>query len=294
MMTLRSTLHVLTILALLGFGAGCGLARHADTGTGSAPTTAVTVALAPYFRALKTVEVSTVIGPLRFLLDTGGGATLITPHVATRLGCRPFGRDVAHRMTGEQVEFERCDALEFTVGGWRRRVEPVSVFDVNALLPAELPRLDGVLALDAFQGQVMTIDWPSGSLRVHNDAEAEPALRAHGVPVRIATGDNGRFCSVFVPVAAARGRLWFLLDSGNIRGTLLAQHVVGQKLIDIGPDGEVTLTVGHRPSISMRADAADLVIDGTVGTAWLMQQPVTLDLRPAPLATPDDRRSQTR
>lgn len=129
---------------------------------------------------------------------------------------------------------------------------------------------------------------------MHVDSEAEPALRVHGVPARIAAGDNGRFCSVFVPVAAARGRLWFLLDSGNIRGTLLAQHVVGQKLIEIGPAGEVTLTVGHRPPISMRADAADLVIDGTVGVAWLMREPVTLDLRAVPLATSDDRRGRTR
>ncbi|MEI6670059.1 MAG: hypothetical protein WCP29_18065 [Acidobacteriota bacterium] len=285
-MNARSTGRVLAILAVLAVGADSGCALRVSSGAGPAPTTTVTLPLEPYFRDLKTVTVSTGIGPLVLLLDTGGGTTLITPRVAIRIGCRPFGRDVGHRMTGEQVEFERCDALDVSVGDWRRRIQPVGVFDVNALLPAELPRLDGVLALDAFLGQVITIDWLSGSVRVHADSEAEPALRGHGVPVRIATGDNGRFCSVFVPVAAARGRLWFLLDSGNIRGTLLARHVVGQNLLEIGPAGEVMLTVGSRPSISMRADAADLVIDGTVGTAWLMLEPVTLDLRAVPARVP--------
>lgn len=284
-MNLRSTGRVLAILAVLIIGADGGCALRVNAGVGSGPTTTLTLPLKPYFRELKTVTISTGMGPLRFLLDTGGGATLITPHVASRMGCRPFGRDVGHRMTGEQVEFQRCEALDITMGDWRRRVEPVGVFDVNALLPAELPRLDGVLALDAFQGQVIAIDWQSGSLRVHTSADYSAALREHGVPVRIATGENGRFCSAFVPVASTRGRLWFLLDSGNIRGTLLAQHVVGQRLLGIGPTGEVTLEVGHRPSISMPAEAADLVIDGAVGTAWLMLEPVTLDLRGAPPAT---------
>jgi len=199
-MKLGSTGRALAILAMLVFGGGCGRPLRVSSGAGSAPTATVTLRLEPYFRELKTVEVSTGIGSLRFLLDTGGGATLITPQVATRMGCRPFGRDVGHRMTGEQVEFQRCEVLEITTAGWRHRIEPVGVFEVNALLPAELPRLDGVLSLDAFQGQVITIDWRTGSLRVHTASDEAAALLEHGVPVRIATGDNGRFCSVFVPV----------------------------------------------------------------------------------------------
>lgn len=83
---------------------------------------------------------------LTLLFDSGGGATLITPSLALRLGCHAYGRDVGHRMTGESVEFQQCDSLTLTFSGWQRRFTPVAVFDVNALLPAELPRLDGVLA----------------------------------------------------------------------------------------------------------------------------------------------------
>lgn len=64
------------------------------------------------------------------LLDTGGGATLITPEVARQIGCTPFGRDVGHRMTGEAAEFQRCEALALSAGTWRRRIEPAGVFDI--------------------------------------------------------------------------------------------------------------------------------------------------------------------
>ena len=159
------------------------------------------------------------------LFDTGGGATLVTPDVARDLGCTPFGRDVGHRMTGEAVEFQRCESLDVSSGTWQRRIEPVAVFDVDRLLPPELPKLDGVLALDAFGGEVVTLDWAAGMLTVHAPADAAAALTQTGVSVRIATGDSGRFYSALLPVAASRGGLWFLLDSGNIRGTLVARHV---------------------------------------------------------------------
>jgi hypothetical protein len=213
------------------------------------------------------------------LLDTGGGATLIAPAVAAQIGCSPFGRDVGHRMTGEAVEFQRCESLTLSSGAWQRRIEPVAVFDVNRLLPPELPKLDGVLALDAFESEVVTLDWAAGTLTVHAPADAAAALTQTGVPVRIATGDSGRFYSALLPVAASRGTLWFLLDSGNIRGTLVARHVARDGWLEITDHGAAALTIGSRPAVSLRTEVADLDIDGTLGTAWLLLGPVTLDLR---------------
>jgi hypothetical protein len=215
------------------------------------------------------------------LMDTGGGATLVTPEIAGRLGCRPFGRDVGYRMDGERVEFRRCESLDMSDGTWQRRVAPVAVFDVNGLLPPELPRLDGVLALDAFRGDVITIDWRAGLLTVHDGRTAKAALQQHGLPVRIATGESGRFFSAFVPIAASTGRLWLLLDSGNIRGTLVDRHVARDGLLDVTSSGEAALRVGSRPGVGARVESAALIIDGALGTAYLMLGPITLDLRGA-------------
>ncbi|HKZ31558.1 MAG TPA: hypothetical protein VJ648_04290 [Vicinamibacteria bacterium] len=275
------------LLVGLTMAAGCGSGRPAASVAPRSPSDTVTLALEPYFRELRTVLVSAGGESLRLLLDTGGGATLVTPEVATRRGCQPYGRDVGHRMTGERVEFQQCEALDLSVGAWQARFEPVAVFDVNGLLPPELPRLDGVLALDAFRGQVISLDWRSGRVAVHSVADAEGALRQHGLPVRLATGVTGRMFSPFVPVAASRGPLWFLLDSGNIRGILLARHVVSEGRLKLAPDRTVTLRIGTRPGVTLPAEADDLVIDGSVGASYLMQGPVTLDLRGAGLAMVD-------
>jgi hypothetical protein len=245
---------------------------------GPATTTAV-LTLQPYFRELKTVSILAAGRPLTMLLDTGGGATVITPDVATKIGCAPFGRDVGHRMTGEAVEFQRCESLTFSSGAWTRRIAPVGVFDIGRLLPPELPKLDGLLALDAFEGEVVTFDWSAGAVTVHAAADAAAALKRAGVPVRIATGDSGRFYSALVPVAASRGGLWFLLDSGNIRGTLVARHVAREGRLHVAENGDAGLTIGPRPSVTLRTEAADLDVDGALGTAWLLLGPVTLDLR---------------
>jgi hypothetical protein len=264
-------------LALLGaVVAACAPARDPETAT---QARAAVLALQPYFRDLKTVHVTTPAGRLTMLLDTGGGATLVTPEVAGRIGCQPFGRDVGYRMSGERVEFRRCESLSVSDGMWQRLVEPVAVFDVNGLLPPELPPLDGVLALDAFRGDVITIDWPAGALTVHAGEAGQAALQQHGLPARIATGESGRFFSAFVPVAASRGRMWLLLDSGNLRGTLVDRHVVRDGLLNLTESGDAALRVGPRPAVDVRVESAELVIDGTLGTAYLLRGPVTLDLR---------------
>ena len=262
----------------------CATSRvRASTGGAAAPRDAATLALTPYFRELRVVHVMAGGDRLTMLVDTGGGATLVTPQVAARHGCQPYGHDVGYRMTGERVAFQRCNAIELSSGRWRRRIEPVAVFDVNALLPKELPPLDGVLALDAFRGDVVTLDWPAGVVTAHGPADADAALARHGVAVRVATGETGRMLSAFVPVAARKGRLWFLLDSGNLRGTLIATDAVGDGLLDRpAADGHLTLTIASLPPASMPASVTDLTIDGALGTSFLMQAPVTLDLRGRP------------
>jgi hypothetical protein len=268
------------LIATACLAVGCGTPEA--PAVGPAPTgRTVTLTLQPYFRDLKTVRVSAGGRPLTMLLDTGGGATLVTPDLAKQIGCAPFGRDVGHRMTGEAVEFQRCETLTLSAGAWQRRIAPVGVFDIGRLLPPELPRLDGVLALDAFEGEVVTLDWAAGTVTIHGQADAPAALKRTGVPVRIATGDSGRFYSALLPVAAPRGGLWFLLDSGNIRGTLVARHVARDGRMHIAETGEAVLTIGARPPVTVRTEAADLDIDGALGTAWLLLGPVTLDLRTA-------------
>ena len=75
----------------------------------------------------------------RFLFDTGGGASLVTPQLARSLGCSPAGRSVGFRMSGRAGGVR---LLSRRHPGLRRPViphEPVGVFDLMALLPEACP-----------------------------------------------------------------------------------------------------------------------------------------------------------
>lgn len=259
-----------TILALLFCAAAAPLmARAGDQA----------LTLKPYFRGLRTVSVTVGARSLNMLFDTGGGATVIAPDVAASMGCTPHGQDTGHRMSGEAVTMSRCETITLSSGAWSRTLAPVGVFDVGALLPSELPHVDGLLALDAFDGRAITLDWARNTVTVVDPARADAVVRATGVPFRRATGDNGRFLSAIVSVRGTRDPLWFLLDSGNIKGLIVNTHVIAESLLPLTPAGEGVFVLGPRPPVSLPFTAESLVIDGAFGTDFLQRGPVTLDLR---------------
>jgi hypothetical protein len=270
-MEARSAFRLMTLL----FGAS----SCRDASPSIQPKADVSIALTRYFRDLRTVRAQLGADTLTLLLDTGGGATLLTPSVAQRIGCRPYGRDIGYRMTGEPVAFQRCDSLTLRLSSWSRHFAPVAVFDVNALLPPELPRLDGVLALDAFRGQVLTVDWPGDRLIVHAPSSSAAALQSAGVPIRPATGESGRMLTAVARVAGRGGPLWFLIDSGDLQGTLIDSLVQQDSLLIPGPDTLVTLRVGTRAPVRVGVLLRRLILDGVLGTDFLLRGPVALDLR---------------
>lgn len=240
----------------------------------------------PYFRDLRTVQVQVGTDTLRFLFDTGAGITALTPDAAARIGCAPRGRDVGHRMSGEPVTFQRCDTATLRWAGGESHLSPIGVFDLASVLPPELPRLDGALGLDAFRGRLVVLDWPANRIRV--DGELPPGVPAP--TLRPATGESGRSFSVFVRSTAARGEAWLLLDSGNLRGLLLAPHVLDDSLVDVASATEVWLGLDSLRSHRLPFTRAELILDGAIGTDFLQRGPLILDLRPWPAGPPSGRR----
>ena len=243
------------------------------------PPSAVHLALRPYFRGLRTVEMRIGDAAFTLLVDTAGGRTLLTPNVAAKLGCMPRGREVGYRMNGDSVAFRTCPDLRASISGMALHLAPFAVFDIAALLPKELPALDGVLALDAFRGQVVTLDWERNEIVVSGDGDGVPP---GAVPLRFATGETGGALSVLLPVQGALDRMWFLLDSGNVRGTLLDRHAVSDEFVTIAADSTVRLTVGNTAAEVLPVIVDDINFDGVLGTHYLQAHAVTLDLRGAP------------
>jgi hypothetical protein len=91
------------------------------------------IALRQYVGPLKSVQVAVGGETLPFILDTGGGFTIVTPEVAKKTGGVPFGRLTGFRHNGERIETQRCSKTTFGLGGMNVAVE-TAVFDLMAVL----------------------------------------------------------------------------------------------------------------------------------------------------------------
>jgi hypothetical protein len=139
-----------------------------------------------------------------------------------------------------------------------------------------------LLALDAFRGQVLTLDWARNALVIHSAPGGTDALRRNGLPIRFATGETGAALSVLVPVQSARTQLWFLLDSGNVKGTLVGRRLLQDGSIQLKVDSFAQFRVGNGGEELLQVLADDINYDGVLGTDFLQSHLISIDLRRAP------------
>jgi hypothetical protein len=272
----------MALAAAPGLPAKAPQAQDVAPSPSQVPGSPVRIALHPYVLDLKTIQVTLRGTAYRFLLDTGGGVTTVTPDLARKLGMEPWGRGVGYRMSGEALSLAWGGRLEGRLeGGFPMDLPRVAVFDLASLLPPELPRLDGVISLDAFRGQVLTLDYGRNSLIVQSKASTSAALAAHGLAGRFGTGPAGSELTFVAAVTCPRGALWFLLDSGDADGTMVSEQVAAAKFIGPDPAGAVFNLPGLSP-VKLPASVKKIHFDGVFGTDFLMKGPITLDLRLAP------------
>jgi hypothetical protein len=227
----------------------------------------VRIRLEPYLGRLVTVPARLGQEPLRLLLDTGGGQTLITPEVARRLGRTPRGRSVGLRMTGERVEFRRCDAGPLEIGGRRLPGSEVAVWDVMAVLPKEVPPLDGVLALDQLAGQPFTLDLSGRTLTLESTASLERRVAGmKRLVARVATGLSGADLTVFVHGVLGQDG-WFLFDSANLDLTLVAPHMLPS--VGSAPPSSGLLALDGLPPLEVPTRVREIVHDGVLAESFL-------------------------
>lgn len=278
----RGVTVALSALALVA------LAERPAGGQASLPHAPVEVSLDPYFRQLTTVQVTSGSQSLTLLLDTGGGQTLITPEAAGRLGCVPFGMRTGYRMSGERVVFQRCESIPLRIGGVPLNAPEVGVFDLMALLPPELPKLDGVLSLDSFDGLVVTIELPNRLILESAGSAAPRRGLMTALTARRATGEGGNALTVFLAADAPRGPLWMLLDSGNLVGAILSPAAVSQ--LGVAPSSiqaegdtrfiaDMPLRVRGLEALVGRVVVSDLIHDGALGADFMARGRVMFDLR---------------
>jgi len=251
----------------------------------------ITLALDPYVGRLVTVTIGVGDGSYRFLFDTGGGWTTVTPKVAGDAGCVPFGRLVGFRMSGEKVPTRKCGRHALVLADTALRdvavLDDVGVFDIMALLPEGVPELGGVFALSTLKDRPFTLDLESRQLILETPRSL--ARRTEGRPpsrIRIGREAAGYGAAIFVEVAANPEPLWCLLDSANLDAVIVAPHTLeqlGMKLDDPRAlTGENTfpidIVVAGRPVRGAEARVRDIIHDGAISEAVMRRFVITADL----------------
>jgi len=213
-----------------------------------------------------------------FQLDTAGGLTVISPALAKELGCQPWGSITGFHMTGAKITAPRCENIAIRWQGQMLRSPVAIVMDVGS---PDTP-IDGLLALDAFAGRTVTIDFARRELTLET-SESATARKAGAVrvPARLAREIGGLALSVFVEAPTTRGPVRLELDSGNGGTMLVAPRLLpllGLKdVVGEGPQhGRIRVAPGVEASGLIFSP--DIVIDGNLGMPFLKNWVVTMDL----------------
>jgi len=261
--------------------------------TGGRAAMPAVVPLSPWAGLLRSVTV-TVDGTAHpFIFDTGGGTTMITPEVAASVGCTPYGRTSGFRMSGERVEFEYCDNVALRLGQVALAREPVGVFDLKSILPAGLPRADGVLSLRSFRDRPVTIALGAGRLTLETAGSlAARVRRMRRLTVRIATGPSGAETTVYVAARVGGRRVWLLLDSGNGDPALVAPHVAAMAGLK-GTEGDAVIQIDGVGPVQLPIRPKPIIYDGVLGAGFMQDWILTFDLASARAwAVPAERASR--
>ena len=203
------------------------------------------------------------IGPFRMLVETGAGGTAMTPAAFARLV--PPSDTLSIRRRARATDSARIGSAL------------LSRLTVRQVAQVGVPGIDGIIALDAFQNALLTIDFPNARLTLAPDTLPD----ANGRDV-LQLGNASIFWSV--PMG---------LPTGDVNAILDTQSVLSLSAM---PATVKSLVFTSRPAVVGRArgptigdvplQRARLAGDATLG-AYTMQEPL-VDLFPFPPQLPKD------
>ena len=266
----------IVLLALFIVGTGFKL-----NGFSQAAAPQAEIALRQYVGPLKSIQIAAGGETLPFILDTGGGFTIITPEVAKKTSCVPFGRLTGFRHNGERIETQRCAKTTLRLGGMNVTVE-TAVFDLMAVLrqSGDLPLVGGLIALNMFEKIPITLDYANEKLIIESPASFKERIsEMKPLSVRLSRQGGGASIDLFVEVEAKTGTIWLELDSGNNGPVLLSKHAVTQLGLDTAQNNlSVMLNIIGLGPVKNEAVVSDTIYDGLLNAKFLNETVLTMDL----------------
>jgi predicted aspartyl protease/Flp pilus assembly protein TadD len=178
----------------------------------------------PNNRPIISVRVNGRKEPLRFVLDTGSGISVISEETAKRLGLRAVARGGMARAIGGKFEivYGFLDSLE--IG--ETRVENVPVY-IRRFYNDQVP-VDGYIGLAAISKYLATVDYGTRtlSLRRPRSSGVSTAPSPNSIEIPIRTTASG-FLSGEVRVEGIGKPLNFIIDTGA------STSVVSEKMMEL-------------------------------------------------------------
>lgn len=217
-----------------------------------------------------------------FMFDTGGGISYISPAFAQTIGCKPWGQITGFMLTGQRLDMPRCDGVSFDIQGHRFGAPTSGVFDIMKFMPANVPRIDGSIGLDVFAQQAVTLSLAQKQLIVENPASLLARTKqGKEVPIRFVREAGGVSLTVYVAVPTDQGMAWMELDCGNGGANVIGKHLAALLKLDPNkkePQPASFMIAGGIPVEGLARVNETLIMDGNIGTRFLIKWDLTLDL----------------
>jgi hypothetical protein len=279
----RLSLALISVLTLVAVAPRASHAQAHDTSIihAPAPEPEAVIELEPW-RTRWALRAEIGGATRRLLLDTGGGITLVSAATARAAGCTPWGRRTGYNMFGKRFDGPACGGVAVSTGGRRYVPAITGLVNMAALNPAD-SALDGIAALDLFEGRAITLDLGRGRLIVESPASLRARIGAmRPLPIRLKREVEGLALAVMVGVPTRSGWLWMELDSGNGGTVLVSKPVADLVGLDSSAAGRQVADFPVTDDVRVRTTDAftpDLIMDGNLGMPFLRHWVVTLDLQ---------------
>lgn len=262
------------------------LVASACTSTPQTTTTTqpTAIALGSFLGLLPTIDLTVEGEAPTMILDTGGGVTALTPDLASRIGCAPWGQITGFQLTGDKLTGQRCSEIALALGEAELGARDVGVFDLSALLPPDAPQIDGLFSLDALAATPFTLDLAQSRLTLETPQSlAARTASATEIPIRLTRQAGGASLTVMARVPTESGDLWMQLDAGSDAPLQLAPSSATALGLDPAqPNQQTTLTLtganGETISLPTNARIREMIIDGNIGLPILKEWVLTFDL----------------
>ena len=238
------------------------------------------IKLERFRKALWKVKVTVKGKAGEFLLDTGGGITLLTEDFLKGMDCKFWGRNTGYNMFGERGDGVHCDDVQIKAGDVS--LTPVSIGKFNfgdRFAGDKTP--DGLLSLDAFDGKAITLDQTAGTLTIETPKSlARRIKKMKELPFRVARECSARCLSVFLGVPTQAGMTWLTLDSGAGGVSIIAKDYA--EFFGLDPNGKnqrLRYDAASGVPIDSPVLVTDMIMDGNLGQPFMSQYIITFDLK---------------